>query len=580
MRAIKHTRYGVALSAAMLAVLLVVASAHTATAAQIQQPVLQNATAGVSAHVVQSMKPATGITYCGRYDPALHCDVKNPAACSTDYNCAAVRTIAGCPVYECVPYIPPPKNPQLTMQSTSVQQGFTDKIAGTATSPGDQIELEVNGIVVAGPSTGYISYTLAAIDYSPGSYVVSANDITSATASTATLTVTAPPPLTCSNACYTLAVVTAAHGCPSSCPAVQSSLCSANEYSCTGTPAPAATNCGLLPPGLAHNITINAPWYCPINQQMYNAWEGDLPIALIVVMIAFLIAGSIFAVGAGLKNDRVRNYGIGEMYEATASAILIGIFLYVSAVMFGLLPSAIIGPINPYATALNLMTSTISAAENVYTSLYHVYYYYQLLSSVSVNVVIPDINGKIPVQEVLLAPLQLYWDILVIEPTVVISSFITDGILALYAEYNLIVFFSLAAIPAFLIPGIIFRAIIPTRALGGIMIALAMGFYFIMPTLFAVAYYFTAPHMTTLLNDAALQLSRFSLSKSSFNTQINPSSPIVTQISGVKTAFSGFWLLILFYPTLIVAITYAFVVQVADLIGGASRMGGKVRGFI
>lgn len=574
----KYRLGGSFIAAALLATLVVFAAMHAAYTAPVPQPANN---ASLLAPAAAFGPPSGQVVFCEQYNSkAIPCHfIPDQNRCSSGYICTRTSTYKfdNCPIYTCVKTVVK-TNPTLTLQSSTVQQGSSDKITGVPSPSTDSIEIEVDGAVVAGPQTGTISYTLYGINYQTGTYTVSANDITSGTSSSATLTVTAPPPLTCSNACHSYGYIVDAGNCPSSCPAAQNG-CSANQWSCSGTPVSQA-GCGLLPPGLAANITANAPWYCPINQQIYNAWKGDLPIALIVVSIAFLIAGAIFAVGAGFKNDRIRNYGIGEMYEATASAILVALFLYVSAVVFGLLPSAIIGPINPYATALNLMTNTISAAENVYTSLYHLYYSFRVLSSLGVSLIIPSVNYVTNISSLLLSAPQFYWDVLVIEPTYVIASFITDGILALYAEYNLIVFFSIAAIPAFLIPGIILRAIIPTRALGGMMVALAMGFYFVMPTLFAVAYYFTAPNTTTLLNDAALQLSRYSLQSSTFNTQINPSSPIVTQISGVQTAMSGFWLLILFYPTLIVAVTYAFVVQVSDIIGGASRMGGKIRGFI
>ena len=341
-----------------------------------------------------------------------------------------------------------------------------------------------------------------------------------------------------------------------------------------------ATGCGLLTPSLAHNISVNAPWYCPINTQVYNAWKGDAPIAIIVVLIAMLLAASIFAVGAGFKNDRLRNFGIGEMYEAVASMIIVGLFLYISAVMFGLVPSMIVGPINPYATSLYLITNTIGSAESVYTAMYDTYYFWFYISSIKVTVVIPELPIPEGTIGSIVQAVQLPLDMFVVEPIATISGFINDGILALYAEYYLIIFFAVAAIPVFLIPGIVLRMLIPTRALGGMMIALALGFYLIMPTLFSVAYYFTSPQVTSALYGASVQLQRFASSPSNFQTTISASSPEVTAIQEVQSAMSSFWLLILFYPSLIIAVTYAFVVQIADLIGGASRMGGRMRGFI
>jgi hypothetical protein len=293
-------------------------------------------------------------------------------------------------------------------------------------------------------------------------------------------------------------------------------------------------------------------------------------------MIAFLIAGGIFMVGAGIKDNRIRNFGIGELYEAVASAIMVALFVYLSAVIFGLIPGIFVGAINPYALSLHLITTTINSAENVYTGLFHVYDYDMYLTTLSVNVgspLYPQFSITNDVIDLSLLPLTIYF----IEPTYIVSGFIYDGIMALYAEYYLIVFFAVAAIPVFLIPGIILRVLLPTRALGGILIALAAGFYFVMPLLFAVAFYFTAPHMATQLNNAAALLNRYGAGKGAYNNAITPTSPIVTELSGIESSLNSFWLLILFYPALISAVTYAFVVQLASFIGGTARMSSRAR---
>ncbi len=293
-------------------------------------------------------------------------------------------------------------------------------------------------------------------------------------------------------------------------------------------------------------------------------------------MIAFLIAGGIFMVGAGAKNNRIRNFGIGELYEAVASAIIVALFVYLSAVVFGLIPGIFVGAINPYATSFHLITTTINSAENIYTGMFHAYDYDMYLSTLSVDLsapTIPKLNLVGTVIKYALIPLDIYF----IEPTAVVSSFIYDGILALYAEYYLIVFFAVAAIPVFLIPGVILRVFLPTRSLGGILIALAAGFYFVMPLLFAVAFYFTAPHVVTQMNDAAILLNGYSIGKGAVNNAVTPTSPLVKTLSVITYSMNSFWLLILFYPALISAVTYAFVVQLADFIGGAARMSGRAR---
>ena len=336
--------------------------------------------------------------------------------------------------------------------------------------------------------------------------------------------------------------------------------------------------CGPLPNSIVSQIENSAPWYCPINEQVYDTWSSETPIAFAAILIAFSIAAIIFMVGAGLRNDKIRNFGIGELYEAIASAIIVGLFLYVSAVAFGIIPSLFVGTINPYATAFHLILSTIQQAEGVFSSLYNVVIMDSFYASINVEIAFP-IAGTPPISLLTLL-YSLPLEALVIEPSMVLGTFIVEGITALYAEYYLLVFFSVASIPVFLVPGVIFRAIFPTRALGGMLIALAMGFYIIMPTMFAIAYYFTAPSILHTLSTASIQMNRFGQGSGAITNAITPDSPLVTQVGSVQSAMSSFWLLILFYPLLIIAVTYAFVTQIATFIGGASQMSGKMRTFI
>ena len=45
-------------------------------------------------------------------------------------------------------------------------------------------------------------------------------------------------------------------------------------------------------------------------------------------------------------------------------------------------------------------------------------------------------------------------------------------------------------------------------------------------------------------------------------------SPLVQDLSNSQSALSGFWMLVLFYPVMIIAFTYSFIIQVSKLIGG------------
>lgn len=350
--------------------------------------------------------------------------------------------------------------------------------------------------------------------------------------------------------------------------------------------AASSPDCGLLPQPVSNVISTSEPWYCPINQQIYSEWVSYLPAAAIVIFISFAIAGIIFMIGVAFNSNKIRNFGIGEFYEAIATLIIVMAFLYICAVVFGILPGVLVGGINPYATAFNLMSKTINTAQNMYSAMFNIYL--SLSSAVSPRITLEIAGSTSGIAKSLLnfigfAP-QLFVNLYTIpvtifflDPSIAIANLLADGIAALYAEYYLLTFFSIAAIPAFLIPGVFFRSIFPTRALGGILIAMAFGFYLVMPALFSVAYYFTAPTVQRDMGLATLQMLRLSYSPQSATSA---TSPLVLQLDNVKSSLNGFWLLIFFYPSLIIAITYATIQELANFIGRASQVSGRVRSFI
>ncbi|EQD60647.1 hypothetical protein B2A_03580, partial [mine drainage metagenome] len=50
----------------------------------------------------------------------------------------------------------------------------------------------------------------------------------------------------------------------------------------------------------------------------------------------FMIAVAIFMFGVALKNDRLRTFGIGEIYEALASLVIVVFFLIYCSSLFWL----------------------------------------------------------------------------------------------------------------------------------------------------------------------------------------------------------------------------------------------------
>lgn len=329
-----------------------------------------------------------------------------------------------------------------------------------------------------------------------------------------------------------------------------------------------------LPGGVA---ALSAPWYCSqINQAVSGIWSEWEPIAVITILIAFFVAAVIFMIGIAIRNEKIKNFGMGEIYEAVATALIAIFFLTLAAILFGVIPAYTVGSIDPYNTSLSYIGSTMNSSATVLTSILNVVMIDYFYSTLNLDVYI---GGAPTVTNVInkassLAPLITAF---VIEPSKVIGGFLIDALVALSAEFYMILFFMYIAIPVFLIPGIIFRAIFPLRSIGGMLIGAAFAFYVVMPLLFSVAYYFTNTSQLQMLNSAAAAIQANGAGTLAETNAVSPTAPLVVAMTGLESSMGGFFLSILFYPVLILTITYAAMTTVADFIGGAAKSTGKMR---
>ncbi len=361
-------------------------------------------------------------------------------------------------------------------------------------------------------------------------------------------------------------------------------------------------------------ISTYASWYCSqANQAISSQWATWEPIALIAVILSFSVATIIFIAAQLLNNQRIRSFAIGEYYEAAATAIIVAGFLFLTAVMIGLLPSLVIGT-NPYVSSLNYINSTINNTQTMLTVLFNVAVTDKQLASTHLALCAGPAGATGASQ--ILAPAQsasgiggtatpvvyagagtgalntvssfLCNDIIndFISPAVTILFYIpattfidlqSDALALLYGEFYLIVIFMYAAIPVFLIPGIILRSILPLRGLGGMMIAVAIGTFIIMPTLFSVAYYFTNASMQSQLLSATSALSQYGNGPGAQLNAITPQAPLVQQLNLMESGLGAYWMSVLFYPALIFALTYALIVQIAQFLGNMTSMSNKLK---
>ncbi len=317
---------------------------------------------------------------------------------------------------------------------------------------------------------------------------------------------------------------------------------------------------------------VSAPWYCNyINQSMEAYWAQWAPYAMLAVVFSFGIASVIFAAGTILNNERIRNFGVGEYYEALASAIIVTGFLFISAVMFGVITGTATGPIDPYSTALGYLNQTINGLYPELLQLFSIAAVDGYFMTTTLSICTGGICSTVP---------QFWGGVigwLFYVPAMVLIELQLEVLALLYAEFWIILEFMYIAIPVFLIPGIILRSIIPTRGLGGMMIATAIGFYMVLPLLFSVAYYFTHTSTLKCAESGTLGLQQYGSGTGAQTNALNQNGPLVQVLNGIQVCMDSYWLAVLFYPSLIMALTYATIIQIAEFIGGMTQMSGRLR---
>jgi hypothetical protein len=334
-----------------------------------------------------------------------------------------------------------------------------------------------------------------------------------------------------------------------------------------------------------------APWYCnQINSAVQNVWATWAPIVMIAVFFSFSVAAVIFMSGIVFRSEKVRNFGIGELYEAVATALIALLFMSLAAVLFGLVPALTVGPVNPYVTALTYISNTATVTQTAMTNLLNVVFIDMFYGTINTAVQTNGLpsgaggtvggfltgsafgNGSGIASALTLAVFTLF-----IIPARALLYLLLDGILVLNLQFYLMLFFMYTAIPVFLVPGIIFRSIFPVRNMGGIMIAIAIAFYMIIPTLFSVAYYFTNTGLTGSLGAYGQLIANDGAGTLAQTNAASLNAPLVQDVKGLQSLMGSYWLSILFYPTLIGAIGYESIRIIAQLIGGAVRTTGKLK---
>ncbi len=318
-----------------------------------------------------------------------------------------------------------------------------------------------------------------------------------------------------------------------------------------------------------------APWYCSAaNQASYSAWQQWEPVAVLATIIAFLVAVIIFMSGIVLSNEKVKSFGVGELYEALATMLIVAFFTYLSALMFGVIPSFYVSNINPYSASMNYIYQNIQTTEQLFSGVYNVNVLDSYYASINIQVIQPKINF-LGIASIFTGLFSDAITIFILAPTLSISELLSGALFVLNFEFYLLYFAMIAAIPVFLVPGIILRALFPTRSVGGMLIGFAISTYMILPLLFAATYYFTNQGAQQNLQSYIASLNVYGQGTGSQQNAISPTSPLALTFSSIKTGISSYWLSIILFPSLILGIMYASIITIADFVGGMAATSTK-----
>jgi len=313
--------------------------------------------------------------------------------------------------------------------------------------------------------------------------------------------------------------------------------------------------------------TILPSWYCSqVNTIVTNTWLTWYPIVIIAVFASFSIGTILFMLSFILNNSKLRDFAIAEFYEAGATALIVISFLFIMALIFGGFPGLLIGNIDPYNTSLYYINSTINQTETLINSLYKVYVVAAPITTLTLSVYVSAFKVPNSIFPILFSLINIF----VLLPIETITPFLADGLLLLNIEFYIILFAMYFSIPLFIIPGVVFRSILPTRHIGGLMIGIGIGLYGVMPVLFALSYGITTNGLASTFSSISSRLNTLT-NEGVLNTGINPPgnpNSIATQLNAISSSIGSYFLSVLFFPMLIYSITYATIITISDFLGG------------
>jgi len=285
------------------------------------------------------------------------------------------------------------------------------------------------------------------------------------------------------------------------------------------------------------------------------------------VLISFLIATLAYMVSVIFDLKGLRNWAKSEFYQALASAVLVVALISLSYVMFDVGVRAMIGSIDPFQQAQNYLDGVLSDLSSLYVSTYDFNFLFEILPSFTFYINAAAFSIK-----------PFFW----LVPTLITKHHLVTQLVATVTvtasfQKALIFFFINTGFAVFLPLGVILRAFPFTRGAGGLLIAIAIGFFIVYPVMFTYVSLMseskpTAEEIAGSLTFGGLDLEQFSAGAVDFENATEFANVALQPEAAQKVDFIYGWLgpvaiKIFYYPVVVFMVTLTFIRTISPILG-------------
>ena len=330
-----------------------------------------------------------------------------------------------------------------------------------------------------------------------------------------------------------------------------------------------------------HSCQLPPTWYKPEVERVAGSWEVWGPIALLAVFVSFLVVALAYMLGIGFDLQPLRMWAKSEMYQAIANAVIVAslIMLVTLATDRGL--ALILGQaINPFNMAYGYLLPLIAQLQNLYAVNYATCFPIEVLASYNVY------NNAAPH---IMTYLMFFLKPLIIEPLHIANYFILQALIMAWFQVALLNFFQKAAFATLLPLGVILRIFPFSRGTGGLLISMAIAFYFVYPIMFGFISMMSEDEIalraamggdTGVGVDAALYNACDQDIEGAVREGEAQTDPaVISKINERYSFLPPIVMKIMFYPLVVFAVTFTFIKMASPLLGAdVSEVGqGLVR---